>query len=388
MDRILGGAEVNLVELLEANAQSHPPLWQVVCACAKTGPLRRALSSIPNVSTVDYSAAQRFNNVRLVDRSGSLSRFWRGWWAMRAATDELSRIVADVRPDFIISCTNKDHFATARLPSHVTTRRAWWVNDLVTSDFFSWPARQGFKHLAKRSSATLIAVSQAVSTALIQLGLPSSVIRTIPNGIPVARYARTTKPGQVTQTSLDQTLPTVGVIGRFTPWKGQHLALEVAKQCRDQGLPVRFLLVGQAFNEDQAYEQSLHEFVVHHHLQKLVEFRPFQNDITSTLSQLHILLHASTKPEPFGRVIIEAMAAGVAVIAARNGGVTEILTHNQDGWLAQSGSAESYFQGISTLLTNPTLRAQLAQRALGVVHEKFNIDRVLAQFDRVIHETR
>ncbi len=385
MDRILGGAEVNLVELLDANAHAHPPLWQVVCACAKTGPLRQALSSVPNVSTVDYSAAQRFNTVRLVDRSGGLSRFWRGWRAMRAATDELSRIVADVRPNIVVSCTNKDHFAAARLPSHVTTRRAWWVNDLVTSDFFSWPARQGFKHLAKRSSATLIAVSQAVSNALVELGLPLHSIRTSPNGIPIARYARTTQPMQA---SADHTQLTIGVIGRFTPWKGQQLALEVAKLCRDQRLPVRFILVGQAFNEDQAYELALREFVDLHQLQKRVEFRPFQNDITSTLSQLDILLHASTKPEPFGRVIIEAMAAGVAVIAARNGGVTEILTHNQDGWLAQSGSAESYVQGISTLLTNPTLRARLTQRAMGVVHEKFNVDRVLMQFDRVIHENR
>ena len=383
VDRILGGAEINLIELITEAATPTAHAWSTHCACAPAGPLAAALAPIPGVQRHDYHAATGFNQVRLVGQSGFIRRAWKGFQAARAAAAELSHILIQVRPTHVISCTNKDHFALSRCRSAGLIPCYWWVNDLLTSEFFSWPARRAFFKLARSRATGLIAVSGAVAAALNAGGAPRNQIHPISNGIPLHRYARQS-PGSLRSVPGLEQGPLVGIIGRFTPWKGQHLAIDIAHQTLPWKVRPRFVLIGRAFNEDASYEASLRQRVRDLGLESTVYFLPFQSNVAAALSDLDLLLHTSTKPEPFGRVIIEAMAVGTPVIAAREGGVTEILTHNETGLLVPPGSIADYTAAIQDLLATPEKRNRLAMAARRQVEERFSIQRVLSEFDKML----
>lgn len=92
-----------------------------------------------------------------------------------------------------------------------------------------------------------------------------------------------------------------------------------------------------------------------------------------------MLLHCSTSPEPFGRVIVEAMAAGTPVIAARDGGVPEIITDGVDGFLAPPGDLDAYLAALRRVWSGPPAAA-LSAAARRTVAERFSITRVKTEF--------
>jgi glycosyltransferase involved in cell wall biosynthesis len=89
------------------------------------------------------------------------------------------------------------------------------------------------------------------------------------------------------------------------------------------------------------------------------------------MSQLDILVHASIIAEPFGQVILEGMAAGLPVIASCGGGVSEIITHGENGWLTPMGDPDALAEGIIALLREPTIAQRLGKSAFQHVRQRF-----------------
>jgi glycosyltransferase involved in cell wall biosynthesis len=383
VSKVLGGAEVNLLELLALpDARTR---WDVSVACAPGSPLAAALAKL-DVPCHTYGFAPALNELRVVGRSFNPVAKLRGWQELQRATGRLREIVAGVRPDVLLSCANKDHFTAGAVAADTGRPSVWWVNDILSAEFFSWPVRRVFVVKARKLATRLTPVSDFGRAALIAEGLPAGRIVTIHNGIPVGRY----RPSE--STLLRERLriapgePLFGLVGRITPWKGQDLFLRLAAEWAEAGRPGRFVIIGRAFNEDEPFEVSLREFVRYHRLESRVDFVAFQADIAATLSQLDVLLHCSTKPEPFGRVLIEAMAVGVPVIGARAGGVPEILTDGVDGLLAAPGSTADYLRHMVTLAGDRARGAELAAAGRRTVERRFTLERVFADFDRVIGE--
>jgi glycosyltransferase involved in cell wall biosynthesis len=161
---------------------------------------------------------------------------------------------------------------------------AWWVNDILSSDFFGWPVRRAVVSRARRLQPRLAAVSQFGQQALIREGVPANAVRTVHNGIPLARYRHDPRRPLRAQLGLPDSEPLFGIVGRLTPWKGQDIFLRVAAQWAKSGRPGQFAIIGGAFNEDAPFETHLREFVQHHGLTQRVHFVPFQPDIASAIS--------------------------------------------------------------------------------------------------------
>ena len=178
----------------------------------------------------------------------------------------------------------------------------------------------------------------------------------------------------------------LGIVGRLTPWKGQDIVLRVAAQWAKSGRPGRFAIIGGAFNEDAPFEAHLREFVQSHGLAGRVHFVPFQPDIASAISSLDVLVHASTKPEPFGRVLIEAMALGVPVVAARGGGVPEIVTDAVDGLLVPPGDVAGTTHALERLLGDPAFQTSIVEAGSRTVRDKFSMERVFTDWHALLSE--
>jgi glycosyltransferase involved in cell wall biosynthesis len=383
VSKVLGGAEVNVLELL-----AHPGVrdaWDVTVACAPGSPLARAIDPL-QWPRRDHGFAPALNELRVVGRRFSPLAKLRAWQELQQATNRLKQLATELRPDVVLSCTNKDHFAAGAAARALSIPSAWWVNDILSSDFFGWPVRRAFVSRARRLQPRLAAVSHFGQQALIHEGVPANAVRTVHNGIPLARYRRDARRPLRAQLGLADSEPLFGIVGRLTPWKGQDIFLRVAAQWAKSGRPGRFAIIGGAFNEDAPFETHLREFVQHHGLAQRVHFVPFQPDIASAISSLDVLIHASTKPEPFGRVLIEAMALEVPVIAARGGGVPEIVTDGVDGLLVPPGDVAGTTHALERLLNHPNSRSPIIEAASRTVREKFSMERVFTDWHALLSE--
>lgn len=383
VSKVLGGAEFNLLELLALPAARQR--WEAQVACPSGSPLETALARI-SVPRHAYGFAPALNELRVVGRRFSPFAKIRAWQELHAATRRLQAIVAGFQPQAVISCTNKDHFAAGAAVRLAGIPSIWWVNDIISADFFGWPVRRVFASKARELATRLLPVSKFSRDALLREGIPADRITPIHNGIALERYRRTASTLIRDKLKLPANEPLIGLVGRITPWKGQDFFLKLAQAWSAMGRPGRFVIIGRAFNEDAPFEAQLHQFVRTHHLESRVHFVAFQTDIAATLSQLDLLLHCSTKPEPFGRVIIEAMAVGVPVIAARAGGVPEIVTDGVDAGLAEPGNVDSYMGQMVALLGDPGKMAAWAAAGRRTVEKHFTLDRVFNDFERVLSE--
>jgi glycosyltransferase involved in cell wall biosynthesis len=155
-----------------------------------------------------------------------------------------------------------------------------------------------------------------------------------------------------------------GIVGRLAPWKGQDLFLRAFAKAFPDG-PQRASVVGGALFGDAevAYEQDLHTLATELGIRERVEFHGHLEDVSAQLSQMDVLVHASTIPEPFGQVVIEGMSAGLPVVAARAGGPEEIITDGVDGLLYPMGDVETLAGILRKLCEDEALRARLGHGA-------------------------
>lgn len=382
VSKVLGGAEVNLLELLATDAAASQ--WESHVACAAESPLDSALKPLP-VIRHDHQFAPALNELRIVGRGLHLGAKLRGWREVRRASDRLRTLMESLRPDAVISCTNKDHFAAGAAAASAGIPSIWWVNDILSADFFPWPVRAVFSLRARRLARRLAPVSHCGRRALIKIGVPADRCVTIHNGIPLQRYRRTATTPLASALDSGSREPVFGIAGRITPWKGQQLFLEIAAEWVRQQRPGQFVILGRAFNEDAPYQQQLKDFIHTHQLGNRVKFLEFQADMASALSGMDVLLHCSTRPEPFGRVLIESMAVGVPIIAARAGGVPEIITDGVDGLLAEPGNLASYLGALERMTADPALRSQLVREGHNTVTRRFGVDRVVNDFATLLN---
>lgn len=382
--RILGGAEINLVELAADPASRRN--WEIHAACDPEGRLHDTLVSAGSTCH-PYAFDPTLGTLRVVGKRFPFAGAIRSLKALAQARNDLARLVDRVQPDVVVSCTNKDHFAAwpactaRRIPS------IWWVNDILSADFFPWAARRAFHSQARRGATRIVVVSEFARKALLDQHLPPDLVTTIHNGIPLERYQPQPRGTLRNILAITDDQPLVGIVGRFTPWKGQDLFLRMAEAWCRSSPSGHFVLVGHAFNEDQAYELRLRDFIRSQGLRERVHVIPFQREIAGSLSDLDLLLHTSLKPEPFGRVLIEAMAVGVPVLAARAGGVPEIIEHGTNGLLAEPGNLDDYLHQLRTILGDAALRDRLRSAGRQTVINRFSVGRVHDAFNALFDAT-
>ncbi|MEN9676118.1 MAG: hypothetical protein RIS76_2014 [Verrucomicrobiota bacterium] len=376
----LGGAEVNLVELL-----SHPAArlrWDAQVACAPAGALAAALAR-HGVVRHDYQNGPLGGAPR--PAAGRIRTLFRlgGRVDRKAAANRLRDIIAGFQPDAVVSCSSHDHFAAGTAAAEGRVPSVWWVNENLSADFFSWPARRSFASEAVARATRLIPVSAYGRDALVAAGIPADRITVIHNGLPLRQYRRSPSTLLRDQLRLTPGEPLIGLLGKVTPWKGQQFFVELAERWAAQRRPGRFIICGPVLPADDTFSASLRDYVRTHRLGNRVRFLPPPPTDAATLSQLDVLLHCSLKPEPFGRVIIEGMAVGVPVIAARDGGVPEIITPGVDGGLARPGNHEEYLAQLTALLGNTVMREGWITSGRRTVQQRFTLERVFADFEQV-----
>ena len=396
VNRILGGAEINLFELLGFSDLSK--IWHVGCATPESSPLRKALqdhdiSRDPgnHIEFIDYSLDGGLNELRVVGKHplSPVLKIRSGLKSIRAGRDRFKAILDNFRPDAVISIPNKDHLVASRVCEELNIPHIWWVNDIISPDFFPWMARYSFFRAARSKTSYFAAVSNYAARALESGGIESSRIFTIHNGVPPQKYHGGDGSKFRDKNNISSACFTFGVIGRWAHWKGQKFFIQLADawEKKNSGLPVQFILIGKAFNEDESFEKQLiaeAEMCNARHKRNLVQMVGYEKEVADVLGGLDCLIHTSLQPEPFGRVIIESMICGKPVIAAKAGAIPEIIDHNRNGLVAESGQMNSYIEQMERIYQDSQLRENLVNEGKKEVSRRFTLDRVKQDFCELV----
>jgi glycosyltransferase involved in cell wall biosynthesis len=179
------------------------------------------------------------------------------------------------------------------------------------------------------------------------------------------------------QWGINEDTLAVGVVGFLDVWKGQDVFLRAAKLLSRQRLGMRMFVVGGPRGGNvgprcRAYEKELRNYVSVNDLGHIVTFTGHVNANEGPLDGLDIFVHPSTQPEPFGMVILEAMAKGKAIIASTEGGNPEALENEVDALLVEPRSPEKLSTAIIQLAGDVSLRNRIGNAALAKARSRFS----------------
>ncbi len=214
--------------------------------------------------------------------------------------------------------------------------------------------------------------------------------KVIPNGIDTTRFmhggGRTAARRSFFPEIRENTI-LVGMIGNLVPWKRHALFLDVAEQLtRCAAGDFRFVIVGDdRFGDHPSYEQMLQSRVDAGVLHGRARLAGYRGDMPAVMQALDILVHP-TEREPFGRVMVEAMAAGKPVVAVKGGGAPEIVLDGATGYLVRPGDVAGMCDAVRTLSSNSELRQQMGEAGRRRAVSAFDVRRVGAAMTELYGE--
>jgi len=374
---VLGGAERSLLDMVEAVRAERPGVTVTALACAD-GPLVQRLKAL-GVEVAVREMPESLRSIGDSEDPGALA-FLRAALGTRGASlpgPPLVRYLAEVRqvarmfqPDIIHSNGIKTHLLSAALRG-AAPRLAWHVRDFLSQR----PVVPSLLRPVSGGVDLCLSNSRAVKEDT-ERAIPGLRCEVVYNGIDVEAFRPEPASGRAAEPA-DGAFR-VGLVGTFARWKGHELFLRAAAFYRARygdSPPVRFEVVGGAIYETSNSQVSLPELQVLAEqlgVAEAVRFRPFTEAPELAMRSLDLVVNASTRPEPFGRTIVEGMACERPVLAPAAGGPLEIVSPGRTGWLFPTGSVEGLAAAIHAAASTPVaFRAEMGRAARTEVEARF-----------------
>jgi glycosyltransferase involved in cell wall biosynthesis len=256
---------------------------------------------------------------------------------------KLRRRIRELRPDVVHTNSLKACIYGGLAARGARVPVVWHVRDRIADDYLPRRAVRLVRALARIVPQGIVTNSSA--TAATVPGHPT-VIHDVLDATPVRR----TGPIGVR---------TIAVVGRISPWKGQHVVIEAFAKAFPDG-DRRLVVAGGSLFGEEDYERALHHRADELGVGDRVDFLGHVDDVDAVLAAADVLVHASTTPEPFGQVILEGLAAGLPVIASGAGGAAEIIRDGVDGVLKPPGDVDALCDAMRSIAANGELRERLA----------------------------
>lgn len=372
----LGGAERALLRLLAA-ADGRFEIRVLTMADGSFANEVRA-AGFP-VSVLDGGDAVRVTRAQVASLGGAAGNFF----GTLSLARRLRRAIREIAPDLIVANSLK----AAVLVGVVAGRRRWvWhLHDRLAFDYLAAPIVIALRLLARIGPRRIVANS--IATAATAGRLPVGRVAVAYPGLEESAFARPKRsPGR----------GPVGIVGRVGATKGQKQFVEAAERVARVYPRLRFRIVGTALFEDAPYASALTQQIAHSEISDRVEQAGWSDSPATEFRRLGLLVHASPVPEPFGQVIVEALAVGTPVVATDGGGVGEILDPRREstviadgvrrgayGLLVSPGDAGALAVAISWMLEHPGDSASMVRGAHWDIRDRFSIERTWSVVARV-----
>ena len=364
----LGGAERSLLDVLES-VKAAKPEWSLAVIAGGEGPLvARTTAAGVSVDVISLPKSLASLGDSGVVGTG-LRRVWFPIRCLRAGFDSLAyivrlrRAVRQFKPDLIHTNGFKMHVfgLWARVNS---TPVIWHVRDYISSR----PVMKRLLRLHAGRCSAAIAISRSVERDIQKICGPRLRTHCIYNVVDLSHYCQDGANADLDALAKLPPAPAgtvrVGLPATMARWKGHEVFLKAV--CRlSHNLQWRAYIIGGAIYGTTGSQWSLEQLRAQAaalNIADRVGFTGFVSDSAAAIRALDIVVHASTEPEPFGRVIAEAMGCGRAVITSANGGAGELIDEGRDALIHPPGDAVTLAERIEQLIRDPELRASMGNR--------------------------
>lgn len=340
-----GGAEEAFVQLLKSDAARQID-WQAIFL--EDGPLVEQMKPFAKQS--------------LVVQCGRTREFWK-WWK---ASGQIAKLAKDFQSDLVLGWMTKGHVYGGLAAWRAGMPAAWFQmgmpEDGLLDRMSRWlPAEAVFTcsefvaglQRAKQPRANVIPIHLGVDLTRFDL-----------HELPTPSQARE-------QLGLPATGPIIGIVGRLQRWKGMHTLIDAMPTVLRSHPDAHCVIVGGAYPAEPEYEKELHQQVELLGIHSSVTFAGAQSNVPHWMQAMDVFVHAS-RQEPFGIVVVEAMALGKAVVAAVPGGPSEMIVPEKNGLLFETGDSAGLAENLATVLSDPTLRKTIGDQAMDLARSKFS----------------
>jgi len=281
---------------------------------------------------------------------------------------QLRKIIREEKTDLVYSNT------TAVLIGAVTARltgkkHIWHIHEIIERpaflfSFLGW--------MISRFSDKAVVVSKSVYDHWKKI-VPAEKLVTIYNGFDYSVFDA--KPSTLkTELNINSGSIIIGTIGRIHYWKGQDYFLRIAGALHAKYSDLSFLIVGDAFDGYEYLYDNLNTLSKQLHIENSVYNLGFRSDITNIYNAIDIFILPSLLPDPFPTVVLEAMAAGIPIVATKQGGAVEMIEDGKSGILIPINEPEKAASMLEALVKSKELRTQMGKEAQLRVIKEFSLE--------------
>lgn len=364
----VGGSDVSLAHIVERLDRAR---FEPLVALPADGPL---------VPRLERAGARVFVVPRMKKLTSRKGKAWLGAFAANypLGVAALASLIRRERVDIVHTNTihNLYGWSAARLTGRA---HVWHIREIVWQNA---ALRAIERALARRFSTRVVITSDAVGRLFERDGaLPANVVK-IPNGVDVRRF----RPGASDRVRRDFGIaagaPLIGAAARMDVWKGLDDFIEAAAIVARARPQARFVIAGGPIEGLEAYEQTLASLARDRGLDGVLHFAGWRygpDAMPAFYQSLDICVLPSREAEPFGLVVLEAMASARPVIATAHGGPLEIVRDGETGVLVEPRNPAAMASAIVALVDDPARASAMGRAGRERVTAEYDIDRTVEQ---------
>jgi glycosyltransferase involved in cell wall biosynthesis len=357
-----------------ANPGGQPEILYNLATCLPrfgVTPLLVALQTGPLVDRLgDAGVDVRLIRAGRVRQTHRLINTWR----------QLMAEIAVKRPDVVFSNEAKGHLYAG------PAARFCHIPALWCQPGYPQPPSAIDRLATALPAVGVIAESRDAAAAQRRLNV-SREVHIMHPGVDTTRFRPASDPNLRQEHGIAYDEVLVSLVGRLQPWKGQRQFLHAAASLVGKYPRTRFAVVGGAvLGTEGSYPDELRQLTRALELEANVIFTGHTDTVHRWMAASDVVVNASD-PEPFGLVIVEAMACSCAVVAVGRGGPRDIVEHSYSGILCPDGQPASLADGIAMLLENPSLRTSVGLAGRKRVEDLFTREAMTRAFVDILHRS-
>ena len=226
----------------------------------------------------------------------------------------------------------------------------------------------------------IVCISNAVRKNLELQNIRSVTLHTILNGLdPSCVKVGLSKEEIKSKYKIEASVPLIGIVGNIKEWKGQEIVVKATAEVKKRFPYIKCLIVGDTAETDSYYLERIRKVIDKLGIQENIIFTGYQTNVPDYVNAMDIVIHASTAGEPFGRVLLEAMALQKPLIGARGGAVPEIVAEPVTGLMFEPGDHLNLARTVQRMLEDPKKCSAMGRAGYLRLINKFSIIKNIEQ---------